>query len=45
MKKFGINGELQKNFFDVIHCFSLAKAALNAPRVFGNCSSQLPHLH
>jgi hypothetical protein len=31
MKKFGINGQLRnKLFLNVIHCFSLVKAAVNA---------------
>jgi hypothetical protein len=30
IKKFGINGRLQKLFLIVIHCFSLLKAMINA---------------
>jgi hypothetical protein len=34
MRKYGINGQLRnKNFFIVIHRFSLVKAAMNAPRI------------
>jgi hypothetical protein len=34
MEKFGINGQLHnKLFFTVIHCFSLVKAAMNAPGI------------
>jgi hypothetical protein len=34
MKKFGINGKLRKKlFWNVIHCISLGKAAMNALRI------------
>jgi hypothetical protein len=38
MKKFGIKGQLRsKHFFIIIHHFSLAKAAVNAPRLCKLC--------